>query len=86
MRAVGKYIILVDISRKESVSATGLLLSGDDVSAMRYTNAKVHRVGDQVTVIKEGDEVYYDKSSSFKMMIEGEQYTIISERDVVMVT
>lgn len=64
---------------------SGLLLSGEDTSQLRYARGKVVAAGTEVAAIHAGEELYYDKRSAYSMMIEEVKYTIISERDVVVV-
>lgn len=84
MKAIGKYIIIRAIDEKVQ-SSSGVLLSADDASKMRYKKAVVLAPGTDVSSIQEGDSIYYDKSNSFTMMVDGEQVTVILERDVVLV-
>lgn len=84
MRAIGKYIVIRAVDEKMQASS-GLLLSADDASRMRYKKALVLASGTEVSGIEEGDCIYYDKSNSFTMLVDGEQLTIILERDVVLV-
>ena len=84
MRPIGKYIVLQPIE-EEVVTESGLLLSGEDTSQLRYSRGKVVASGTDVAAIASGEEVYYDKRSSYMMMIGDVKYTIISERDVVVV-
>jgi co-chaperonin GroES (HSP10) len=84
MRAIGKYIVIRNID-EETKTASGLLLSADDMSKMRYRKGVVVNPGTQVTGINEGDVIHYDKSNSFTMLIQEEQMTIIRESDVVVV-
>lgn len=84
MKPIGKYIVIKAIE-EEITSASGLLLSADDVSAMRYKKGVVVAPGTNVEVIDEDDQIYYDKNAGFTMMINSESYTVIQERDVVVV-
>jgi co-chaperonin GroES (HSP10) len=84
MQAIGKYIVVVNIT-EEIRTEGGLLLSSQDSDEFRYKKAKVINPGSDVSVIKAGDLVYYDKGHSFTMVINNIQYTIIQERDVVVV-
>jgi co-chaperonin GroES (HSP10) len=84
MKPIGKYIIIRDVV-EEVVTKSGIMLSSDDVSHMRYRSAIVIESGTAVDNIVSGDNIYYDKSNTFSMMIHGEPYTIIQERDVVVV-
>jgi co-chaperonin GroES (HSP10) len=84
MRPIGKYIIVED-TKDDVKTKSGLILSGDDIDKFRYRSGKVIASGTDVIAINPGDRIYYDKSMSFKMLIEEEQRTIIRESDVVVV-
>ena len=84
MKPIGKYIVIKTIE-EEIKTSSGLLLSAEDASQMRYKKGKVVKPGSTVEVIKENDEIYYDKRAGFTMLIKNEPYTIISENDVVVV-
>ena len=84
MQAIGKYIVVVNIT-EEIRTEGGLLLSSQDSDEFRYKKAKVINPGSDVSVIKADDLIYYDKGHSFTMVINNIQYTIIQERDVVVV-
>jgi co-chaperonin GroES (HSP10) len=84
MQAIGKYIVVVNIT-EEIRTEGGLLLSSQDSDEFRYKKAKVINPGSDVSVINADDLVYYDKGHSFTMVINNIQYTIIQERDVVVV-
>ena len=84
MKPIGKYIV-VNTIHEEVKTDSGLLLSGEDMTDMRYRKAKVVEPGSDVTVIKKGDVIYYDSRTGYTMFINNEQYTIIIERDVVVV-
>jgi co-chaperonin GroES (HSP10) len=84
MKAIGKNIVIRQV--KESVKASsGIELSGDDVSKLRYSRGVVITPGTEVKSISAGDEIYYDKAQSFTMIVGEEQVIIIQERDVVLV-
>lgn len=85
MKAIGKYIVIKELTEQDVKTESGLLLSGADSKSFRYQKAEVVKPGTEVSVIKEGDLVYYDKGHGFTMLIEGEPFTIIMERDVVVV-
>lgn len=84
MKPIGKYIVIKTIE-EEIKTSSGLLLSAEDASQMRYKKGLVIKPGSTVKVIKEDDSIYYDKRAGFTMLIENEPYTIISENDVVVV-
>jgi co-chaperonin GroES (HSP10) len=84
MKPIGKNIIVKNIE-EEIKTDSGLILSGEDVKAMRYRKATVIASGTEVDYIKADDVIYYDKSHGFTMLIEEKPHTIIQERDVVVV-
>ena len=47
MKAVGKYIIIENLS-EEVTTGSGLILTGDDVSKLRYRKSKVVSAGTDV--------------------------------------
>jgi co-chaperonin GroES (HSP10) len=84
MQPIGKYIAVRD-DHSDIKTESGILLSGEDATQLRYRRAVVIKRGTEVQSIKDGDVVYYDKGSSFTMLIKDEQVTIIREGDVVVV-
>lgn len=84
MKPIGKYIVIKTIE-EEIKTESGIFLSKEDVSQMRYKRGLVVEAGTDVPNIKKDDEIYYDKGHGFTMIIEEKQYTIITERDVVVV-
>ncbi len=84
MKPIGKYIVIKKIS-EELKTNSGILLSAQDASDLRYRKGEVVKQGTDVSVINEGDFIYYDKAAGHEMLIEDNPYTVITERDVVVV-
>lgn len=84
MRPIDKYIIVKTIE-EEIKTSSGLLLSADDASSMRYKKGTVVKPGTNVSVIHENDVIHYDSRAGYTMLINNEAYTVITERDVVVV-
>tara|TARA_R100001594_G_scaffold52676_1_gene86222 strand:+ start:207 stop:464 length:258 start_codon:yes stop_codon:yes gene_type:complete len=84
MKAIGKYILVKTIE-EEVTTDSGLLLSHEEASKLRYKKAKVINIGGDVEYIEEGNEIYYDQSGSHTMLIDNETYTIILQHHVVVV-
>jgi co-chaperonin GroES (HSP10) len=84
MKPIGKYIIIKSI-KEELKTKSGLLLSAQDASELRYKKGEVIKEGTDVDVIKKGDIVYYDGAAGHQMLIKDNPYTVITERDVVVV-
>ena len=79
MKPINKYILVSKID-EEVKTASGLLLSAEDVEGFRYHKAKVIKPGTEVS-----DMIYYDKRSGYSLLIENKPVTVILERDVVVV-
>lgn len=84
MKPIGKYIAVRNID-EEIKTQSGLILSGDDASQMRYRKAVVIEPGTDVKVIAKDDVIYYDRHQGFTMLINEQQLTIVREADVVVV-
>jgi co-chaperonin GroES (HSP10) len=84
MQAINKYIVIKKIN-EEYKTKSGLLLSNEDVSSLRYHKGVVHNPGTNVDSVKKEDVIFFDKAAGHSMIINDETYTIIEERDVVVV-
>jgi|TARA_R100001163_G_C5048548_1_gene185575 co-chaperonin GroES (HSP10) len=84
MKPIGKNIIIKTIE-EELKTSSGLLLSSDDASQLRYKKGVVIKSGTQVEAIHESDLVFYDKRAGFTLIIKDEPFTVIQEKDVVVV-
>tara|TARA_R100000231_G_scaffold122776_1_gene92951 strand:+ start:992 stop:1249 length:258 start_codon:yes stop_codon:yes gene_type:complete len=84
MQAINKYIIIKKVN-EEYKTKSGLLLSNEDVSSLRYHKAVVVNPGTNVMSVKKNDVIFFDKAAGHAMIIDDDTYTIIEERDVVVV-
>jgi len=84
MKAVGKYII-IEVSKKPEVSASGFEYSEKETRDMRAQRATVISVGHEVDLIKPGDDVYFDKARSFEQVIDGNLVTMTREVDIMAI-
>jgi co-chaperonin GroES (HSP10) len=85
MRAIGKYIVIEPIKENDTVTQGGLILAEKQREDVRYRQAKVVKVGEDVKAIRNGDNIYYDRSSGFNIEIKKDTYKVIKEFDVVVV-
>ena len=83
MKAVGKYIIIDNIN-EEITSKSGLIMTGDDVSKLRYRKSKVVSAGTDVDCVKDGDIIYHDSRAGHKVKLKDKIYGVILEREVVI--
>ena len=84
MRPIGKYI-LINAIYEEIETGSGLVLSAEDVNAIRYKKGVVIESGTEVTAITKGDTIYYDAMAGHSMMVKDVKMTVIREVDVVVV-
>jgi co-chaperonin GroES (HSP10) len=84
MRVLNKYLLAERVSEQKKTKS-GLLLTGEDSSDMRYHKATVFDVGIQVAGIQYGDVILYDKVNTHDVLINETRYVILQEKDVVVV-
>ena len=84
MKAIGKYIVINEINEKIKTES-GILLTSEDSSQLRYKKGTVLVPGTDVDTVKEGDLIYYDKRAGHSMSLNNEIVSIIRENDVVVV-
>ena len=85
MRAVGKCLIIEKIKEGTTTTKGGLMLAESQREDIRYIEAKVLSIGEEVVGIKEGDMIFYDRHAGHKIDIDKETYHVIRLGDVVVV-
>jgi len=85
MKAIGKHIVIDPLKEISTTTKGGLLLADSQREDVRYREAKVITVGDEVKGVKEGNSIYYDKAAGFGIELNKERYKIIKEQDVVII-
>jgi co-chaperonin GroES (HSP10) len=85
MKAIGNNIIILPKKVGLSKTENGLLLKEKDKENIRYKEAIVVSVSDDVKGVKEADVIYYDKSAGHGIDFEGHSYQVIKLQDVVIV-
>jgi len=85
MKAIGRNIIIE--KKKEGTTRTegGLLLAENQRDDIRYTEATVLSLGEQVEGLKEKDTVFFDRHAGHKIEINKQTYHVIKSQDVVVV-
>ena len=85
MKAIGRNLIIE--KKKEGTTKTkgGLLLAENQREDIRYTEAVVLSVGEQVEGLKEGDKIFFDRHAGHKIEVDKKTYHIIKNQDVVVV-
>jgi chaperonin GroES len=85
MKAVGKVLIIEKIKEGTTKTKGGLMLAENQREDIRYIEANVVSVGEEIVGIKEGDRIFYDRHAGHKIDIEKETYHVIRLGDVVVV-
>ena len=85
MKAIGRNIIIE--KKKEGTTRTegGLLLAENQRDDIRYTEATVLSLGEQVEGLKEKDIVFFDRHPGHKIEINKQTYHVIKSQDVDVV-
>ena len=85
MKAIGRNIIIE--KKKEGTTRTegGLLLAENQRDDIRYTEATVLSLGEQVEGLKEKDKIFFDRHAGHKIEINKQTYHVIKAQDVVVV-
>jgi len=85
MKAIGRNLIIQKIEQNITKSQGGLLLNKNDRSDIRYVEAKVISIGDEVQGLKEKDTIFYDRHAGHQIEIDKKIYHVIKIQDVVVV-
>ena len=85
MKAIGKNLIIEKLKEGTTKTKGGLMLAENQREDIRYVEAKVLSIGDEVVGIKENDKIFYDRHAGHKIEIDKETYQVIKLGDVVVV-
>jgi len=85
MKAVGKCLVIEKTKEGTTKTKGGLLLAENQREDIRYLQAKVLSIGDEVVGVKEGDMIFYDRHAGHKIEIDKDIYHLIRLGDVVVV-
>jgi len=85
MKAIGNNIIIIPNKITVDKTKGGLILIEKDKEDIRYKEAIVCSVSDEIKAVKTGDKIYYDKHAGHGIEFDGEKYTIIKLQDIVVV-
>ncbi len=85
MKAVGRNLIIQKIEQGTTKTDGGLLLSKNDKEDIRYVEASIISIGDEVQGLKETDKILYDRHAGHQIEIYKKIYHVIKIQDVVVV-
>ena len=84
MKAVGIYLVVLELKEKATKTKGGLLLTDKIKEDIRYKKGIVKSVGEMVQGVKTGDEIYYDKHAGFNVEVDEDIFLVIKQQDVVI--
>ena len=85
MKAIGRNLIIEKIKEGTTKTKGGLLLAENQREDIRYTEADILSVGEQVEGLKEGAKIFFDRHAGHKIEIDKKTYHVIKAQDVVVV-
>ena len=85
MRAIGKNLIIQKVKEGATKTKGGLLLAESHKDDIRYIEASIISVGEEIEALKENDKIYFDRHAGHKIEVNKEIYHVIKASDVVVV-
>ena len=85
MKAIGVNLVIQKVKEGTTATKGGLLLAENQREDIRYVEAKVLFIGDEVVGVKENDSIFFDRHAGHKIEYDKEIYHIIKLGDVVVV-
>ena len=86
MKAIGRNLI-IQKTEGEGITKSegGLLLNKNDRSDIRYIEANVISVGEEVVGLKKDNKIFFDRHAGHQIEINKKLYHVIKAQDVVVV-
>lgn len=85
MKAIGRNLVISKKKQGTAKTKGGLLIAEKQREDIRYAEASVVSVGNEVVGINEGDIIYYDRHAGHQIEFEDKMYHVIRAQDVVVV-
>ena len=85
MKAVGKNLIINVTKEGTTKTKGGLLLAENQREDIRYVEASIVSIGDEVKGLKKQDTIYFDRHAGHKIEIDKKIYRVIKAQDIVIV-
>ena len=85
MKAIGRNLIIQKTKEGTTKTKGGLLLAENQREDIRYVEATIVSVGNDIVDIKQQDKMFFDRHAGHKIEIEKETYHVIKTQDVVVV-
>jgi len=85
MKAVGKNLIIEQVKEGTTKTKGGLFLAENQREDIRYIEAVIISVGDEVKELIKNDTICYDRHAGHKIEIDKKSYRVIKAQDIVVV-
>ena len=85
MKAIGRNLIIKKIKEGTTKTKGGLLLADAHKEDIRYIEANIVSVGDEIVGLKENDSIFFDRHAGHKIEVNKDIYHVIKVSDVVVV-
>ena len=85
MKAIGRNLIIKKLKEGTTKTKGGLLLAETHRDDIRYIEASVISIGNDVVGVKENDNIFFDKHAGHKIEIDKDTYHVIKLEDIVVV-
>jgi co-chaperonin GroES (HSP10) len=85
MKAIGKNLIIQKTKEGTTKTKGGLLLAENQREDIRYVEANVKSIGEEIEGINEGSKIFFDRHAGHKIIIDKQTYHVIKIQDVVVV-
>ena len=85
MKAIGRNLIIQKVKEGTTSTKGGLLLAENQREDIRYVEAQVMSIGDEIVGVKPNDIIFYDRHAGHKIELGKETYFVIKIQDVVVV-
>ena len=85
MKAIGRNLIIQKTKEGTTKTKGGLLLAENQREDIRYVEATIVSVGNDIVGIKQQDKIFFDRHAGHKIEVEKEIYHLIKLQDVVVV-
>ncbi len=86
MKAVGRNLIIKKANQEGiTKSKGGLLLNKQAREDIRYIEAEILSIGEEVQGLKKNDKIFYDRHAGHQIEIDKEIFHVIKSSDVVVV-
>jgi|TARA_R100001163_G_scaffold64161_3_gene57757 chaperonin GroES len=85
MKAIGRNLIIQKTKEGTTKTKGGLLLAETHRDDIRYVEANVVSVGEEIKGLNKDSRIFFDRHAGHKIEIDKQTYHVIKVQDVVVV-